>query len=71
MDRAMPTAPEKKCAHVTRAGKRYEKRLDKYGYHATACGDGGGWVARHNGIVRVLAESCAQWDTTFATARVP
>jgi hypothetical protein len=55
VDRAMPAAPEKKCAHVTRAGKRCKKRLDKFGHHATACGDGGGWVARHNGIVRVLA----------------
>jgi len=55
VDRAMPTAPERKCAHVTRAGKRCKKRLDKFGHHATACGDGGGWVARHNGIVRVLA----------------
>ena len=55
VDRAMPSAPEKKCAHVTRAGKRCSKHLDKYGHHATACGDGGGWVARHNGVVRVLA----------------
>ena len=52
---AFSVEPERRCAHVTRAGQRCPKRLDRRGHHAAACGKGGGWVSRHNAIVRALA----------------
>jgi len=51
---AFALATESRCAPVKRGGQRCDARLDDYGHHAVACGSGGGFVARHNGIVRAL-----------------
>jgi len=57
----LPVAPaclvaaEESCAHGTAAGARCGVRLDTTGHHAVACGAGGGFVRRHNGVVWELA----------------
>jgi len=53
--RALLTAAQEQCAHVKRDGGRCAARLDEAGHNAVACGAGGGFVRRHNGIVWALA----------------
>jgi hypothetical protein len=48
-------AAEAHCAHVKRNGVRCAVALDATGHHAAACGAGGGFVRRHNGVVWALA----------------
>lgn len=48
---ALPAAPEESCSHVSAAGVRCSAALDECGHHLEACGTGGGFVRRHNGIV--------------------
>ncbi len=52
---SLPLPPESACAHVARDGSRCGRPLNAYGHHAVACGRGGGFVARHDAIVRELA----------------
>ena len=48
---------EANCGHVKAGGERCACSLDQFGHHAVACGRGGGFVARHDAIVRELARS--------------
>ena len=52
---ALLVAAQSECAHVKRDGVRCAARLDAEGHHAAACGAGGGFVRRHNGVVWALA----------------
>jgi len=57
VDAALLVDAEELCAHVRRNGVRCAVQLDRTGHHACACGAGGGFVRRHNGVLWAL---CAE-----------
>ena len=55
LDVVFEPAPEGRCAHVLASGQRCGAELDAGGHHAAACGRGGAFHRRHNGVVHALA----------------
>ena len=66
---AIGASAETQCGHVKGSGGRCPETLDPFGHHAAACGKGGGFVERHDGIVVELAARLRRMGFKVAVER--
>ena len=66
---ALGDPPEIQCGHVKAGGEQCPATLDPFGHHAAACGKGGGFVQRHDGIVGELGAELKSIGLNVAVER--